>query len=216
MINDVYMPIAPETSEGKLPSNRNVAIAPEATEWKLPSSRKVAIICLILTETGLFSIFVAGYVFYLGKSLTGPTPRDVLELPILSTIFLLSSSVTIVLAERAFNRDRVRLFKLFWLATIVLAGLFLTMTAAEWRTLIYQKGLTISTNLFGTTFYSLVGLHASHVIVGMCLLLLVFILSLRGFVTTRHRERLKMISWYWHFVDAVWIVVFTVVYVIGR
>jgi cytochrome c oxidase subunit 3/cytochrome o ubiquinol oxidase subunit 3 len=215
MIDDVYMPIAPETSDGKQ-STRNVAIAPEATEWKLPSSRKVAIICLILTETGLFSIFVAGYVFYLGKSLTGPRPRDVLELPILSTICLLSSSITIVLAERAFNRDRVGLFKLFWLATIVLAGLFLTMTVAEWRTLIYQKGLTISTNLFGTTFYSLVGLHASHVIVGMCLLLLVLIFSLRGFVTIMHRERLKMISWYWHFVDAVWIVVFTVVYVIGR
>jgi cytochrome c oxidase subunit III len=199
MIEDVYM-----------------RIAPEATEWNLPSGRKVAITCLILTETGLFSIFVAGYVFYLGKSLTGPTPRDVLELPILSTICLLSSSITIVLAEKAFNRDRVGLFKLFWLATIVLAGLFLTMTVAEWRTLIYQKGLTISTNLFGTTFYSLVGLHASHVIVGMCLLLLVLIFSLRGFVTIMHRERLQMISWYWHFVDAVWIIVFTVVYVIGR
>ena len=198
------------TNEAYLP------ITPKATEWNLPSSRKVAIICLILTETGLFSIFVAGYVFYLGKSLTGPTPRDVLELPILSTICLLSSSITIVLAERAFNRDRVGLFKLFWLATIVLAGLFLTMTVAEWRTLIYEKRLTISTNLFGTTFYSLVGLHASHVIVGMFLLLLVFIFSLGGFVTVMHRERLKMISWYWHFVDAVWIVVFTVVYVIGR
>lgn len=182
----------------------------------MPSRRKVAIICLILTETGLFSIFVAGYIFYLGKSLTGPAPRDVLELPILSTIFLLSSSITIVLAERAFNRDRLGRFKLFWLATIVLAGLFLSMTATEWRVLIYQKGLTISTNLFGTTFYSLVGLHASHVIVGMSLLLLVFIFSLCGFVTIMHRERLQMISWYWHFVDAVWVVVFTVVYVIGR
>src|SRR6266852_7705547 len=87
----------------------------KATEWKLPSSRKVAIVCLILTETSLFSIFVVAYLFYLGKSLTGPTPRDVLELPVLSTICLLSSSITIVLAERAFNRDRVGLFKLFWL-----------------------------------------------------------------------------------------------------
>ena len=216
MINDVYMPITPLTSDGKLPSTRNVAIAPEATEWKLPSSRKVAVVCLILTETGLFSIFVAGYVFYLGKSLTGPTPREVLDLPILSTFCLLSSSVTITLAERAFNRDRVGRFKIFWLATIVLAAIFLASTAAEWRRLIYQKGLTISTNLFGTTFYSLVGLHASHVIVGMCILLLVFIFSLGGFVTIMHRERLKMISWYWHFVDAVWIVVFTVVYVAGR
>ncbi|HBB96448.1 MAG TPA: heme-copper oxidase subunit III, partial [Blastocatellia bacterium] len=97
------------------------------------------------------------------------------DLPILSTICLLSSSVTITLAERAFNRDRIRRFKIFWLATIVLAAIFLASTAAEWRRLIYQKGLTISTNLFGTTFYSLVGLHASHVIVGMGLLLLVFI-----------------------------------------
>ena len=176
----------------------------------------VAYVCLILTETTLFSIFVAGYLFYVGKSLTGPTPREVLALPVLSTIFLLSSSVTIVLAERAFNRDRVGLFKLFWFATIVLAGLFLTMTAVEWRKLIYHDGLTIRTNLFGTTFYSLVGLHATHVVVGMCLLLLVFVFSLLGYVTIMHRERLQMISWYWHFVDAVWIVVFTVVYVIGR
>ncbi|HEY8224108.1 MAG TPA: cytochrome c oxidase subunit 3 [Pyrinomonadaceae bacterium] len=199
MINDASLPLAFEPSD-----------------WSLPSPRKVAIVCLILTETTLFSIFVAGYLFYIGKSLTGPTPREVLTLPVLATIFLLSSSVTIVVAERAFNRDRVGLFKLFWFATIVLAGLFLTMTAVEWRKLIYHDGLTISTNLFGTTFYSLVGLHATHVIVGMCLLLLVFVFSLRGFVTIMHRERLQMISWYWHFVDAVWIVVFTVVYVIGR
>jgi cytochrome c oxidase subunit 3 len=199
MINDASLPLAFEPGD-----------------WRLPSSRKVALVCLILTETTLFSIFVAAYLFYIGKSLTGPTPSEVLDLPVLATIFLLSSSVTIVLAERAFNRDRVGLFKLFWFATIVLAGLFLTMTALEWRKLIYHDGLTISTNLFGTTFYTLVGLHASHVIVGMCLLLLVFVFSLRGFVTIMHRERLQMISWYWHFVDAVWVVVFTVVYVIGR
>ncbi|MBV9959604.1 MAG: heme-copper oxidase subunit III [Acidobacteria bacterium] len=188
----------------------------EATEWKLPSSRKVAVICLILTETGLFSIFVAAYLFYLGKSLTGPFPRDVLELPVLSTICLLSSSVTVMLAERAFNRDRVGRFKLWWLVTIALAAFFLGATALEWRRLIYQKGLTISTNLFGTTYYSLVGLHASHVVVGLCLLSLVFVFSLGGYVTRMHRERIEMISWYWHFVDAVWVVVFIVVYVIGR
>ncbi len=188
----------------------------EATEWKLPSSRKVAVICLILTETGLFSIFVAAYLFYLGKSLTGPFPRDVLDVPVFSTICLLSSSITVMLAERAFNRDRVGLFKLWWLLTIALAAFFLGATALEWRRLIYQKGLTISTNLFGTTFYSLVGLHASHVIVGLCLLSLVFVFSLGGYVTRMHHERIEMISWYWHFVDAVWVIVFTVVYVIGR
>lgn len=197
-------------------NDASLPLTVEATEWKLPSSRKVAVVCLILTETCLFSIFVAAYLFYLGKSLTSPAPRDVLELPVLSTICLLSSSVTIMLAERAFNRGRVGLFKLWWLLTIALAAFFLGATALEWRMLIYQKGLTISTNLFGTTFYSLVGLHASHVVVGLCLLLLVFFFSLGGYVTRMHRERIQMISWYWHFVDAVWVVVFTVVYVIGR
>ena len=134
----------------------------------------------------------------------------------LSTICLLSSSLTITLAERAFKNERQGLFKILWLLTVGLAAVFLTLTAVEWRTLIYQKGLTISTNLFGTTFYSLVGLHASHVIVGLCLLSLVFIFSLTGSLTQIHRERVQMISWYWHFVDAVWVVVFTVVYVIGR
>jgi cytochrome c oxidase subunit 3/cytochrome o ubiquinol oxidase subunit 3 len=191
-------------------------IAVEATDWKLPSSRKVAIVCLITTETCLFSIFVVAYLFYLGKSLTGPTPRDVLELPVLSTVCLLSSSVTIKLAESAFQREREGLFKVLWSLTIVLAAVFLSLTVLEWHRLIYQKGLTISTNLFGTTFYSLVGLHASHVVVGLILLLLVFIFSLTGYLTKMHRERIQMISWYWHFVDAVWVVVFTVVYVIGR
>ena len=184
--------------------------------WRLPYRGTVGMAALIIGESAIFTIFVVAYLFYLGKSLSGPTPAEVLETPVFYTICLLSSSVTIMLAERAFNRDRVGLFKLFWFATIVLAGLFLTMTAVEWRKLIYHDGLTISTNLFGTTFYTLVGLHASHVIVGMCLLLLVFVFSLGGFVTIMHRERLQMISWYWHFVDAVWVVVFTVVYVIGR
>ena len=194
----------------------SLPLAIEATEWRLPSSRKVAIVCLILTETCLFSIFVVAYLFYLGKSLSGPTPREVLELPVLSTICLLSSSLTITLAERAFKNEREGLFRVLWLLTVGLAAVFLGLTAREWHTLIYQKGLTISTNLFGTTFYSLVGLHASHVIVGLCLLLLVFIFSLTGSLTQMHRERIQMVSWYWHFVDAVWVVVFTVVYVIGR
>ena len=188
----------------------------ESSDWKLPSSRKVAIVCLIFTETGLFSIFVAAYVFYLGKNLSGPIPRDVLEVPVLSTICLLSSSITITLACRSWDRDRPGRFKLFWFATIGLALFFLASTALEWWELIYKEGLTISTNLFGTTFYSLVGLHATHVVVGLCLLTLVFIFAIRGSLTRMHRQRVEMISWYWHFVDAVWVIVFIVVYVIGR
>jgi cytochrome c oxidase subunit III len=194
----------------------DVTLSAESYDWALPSRRKVAVICLICTEAALFTIFVVAYLFYIGKSLTGPYPAQELEIPILATICLLSSSITVVLAERAFRRGRTGGFRLWWLLTIVLAAIFLASTASEWQRLIFRDHLTISTNLFGTTFYSVVGLHASHVIVGLILLGLVLILSLRGYVKQAHAEHIEMLSWYWHFVDAVWVVVFSVVYVIGR
>jgi len=152
----------------------------------------------------------------LGKSLTGPTPQQVLEIPILGTICLLSSSLTIRRAEKAIEEERTAGFTLWLAATIALAAAFLTNTALEWKKLIYQDGLTISTNLFGTTFYSLVGLHAIHVIVGIFLLSATLVFSLFGWVDSRQSERFGVIALYWHFVDGVWIVVFTVVYLIGR
>ncbi len=188
----------------------------ESAEWALPSRRKIGVISLIVTETALFTIFVVAYLFYIGKSLNGPYPSQVLEPPILATICLLSSSVTIIFAERAFRKEANGIFKLWWLITIVLALSFLSWTAFEWRRLIYEHNLTIGTNLFGTSFYSLVGLHATHVVAGLTLLTMVFWLSLRGVVTSSYSEHIEMISWYWHFVDAVWVVVFTVVYIIGR
>jgi cytochrome c oxidase subunit III len=198
-------------------ANVNTLTLPgESAEWTLPSRRKVAVLCLICTEAALFTIFVVAYIFYIGKSLTGPYPAQELEIPILATICLLSSSVTVVLAERAFRRGRTGGFQLWWLLTILLAAIFLGSTASEWQRLIFKNHLTISTNLFGTTFYSVVGLHATHVIVGLILLVLVLILSLRGYVRQAHAEHIEMLSWYWHFVDGVWVVVFTVVYVIGR
>ena len=188
----------------------------ESADWSLPSRRKVGVIGVILTESALFTIFVTAYLFYMGKSATGPYPNQVLDLPILATICLLSSSLTVVLAEHAFRRGNMGGFRLWWLITILLAVVFLGATALEWRNLIFRDHLTISTNLFGTTFYSLVGLHASHVIVGLILLALVLILSLRGYVTRAHSEHVEMLSWYWHFVDGIWVIVFTVVYIIGR
>jgi len=202
---------------GLLVANANtLTLSAESGEWSLPSRRKVGVIGLVLTESALFTIFVVAYLFYIGKSATGPYPNQVLELPILATVCLLSSSLTVVLAERAFRRGNNRGFQLWWLVTIILAAVFLGATALEWHKLIFRDHLTISTNLFGTTFYSLVGLHASHVIVGLILLVLVFILSLRGHVTQAHAEHVEMLSWYWHFVDGIWIIVFTVVYIICR
>ena len=184
-------------------------------EWVLHDRGRVGVLCLIATEFAIFSIFVVAYVFYMGKSLTGPTPSQVLELPIWATICLLSSSITVAIAERALKANRVRSFQIWTGATILLGLEFLRNTAVEWRHLINDFHLTITTNLFGTTFYSLVGLHASHVVIGLTLLLLTLILGLRGSMQGQGR-RFELLSWYWHFVDAVWVAVFTVVYVIGR
>ena len=185
-------------------------------EWRLPDRGTVGIIFLIVTESVLFSMFVIAYLIYTGKSLIGPYPKDVLELPILASICLLSSSGTIVFAEHALKHNQIGKFKLWWIVTILLGAYFLWATGAEWHKLIYEDHLTISTNLFGTTFYSLVGLHASHVIVGLTFLTIVLIVTLLGFPIHTQLRRVLFLSWYWHFVDAVWVVVFTVVYIIGR
>jgi cytochrome c oxidase subunit 3 len=190
---------------------------PNAAEnWILPSRGKVAMAGLIIAESAIFTIFVVAYLFYLGKSTTGPTPGEVLETPIFYTICLLSSSLTIHLAAKSLERDYIRLFLGLWLLTIALGGLFLYGTAQEWHRLIYQHGLTISTNLFGTTYYSLVGLHGFHVTAGLIMLLIVAVFALSGRVGVKQSGRIEVLSMYWHFVDAVWVVVFTVVYVLGR
>src|ERR1700751_660449 len=184
--------------------------------WSLPARGKVAMAVLIIAESGIFTIFVVAYLFYVGKSLTGPTPREVLETPIFYTICLLSSSITIHLAGKLLEGGRRSAFLLFWLLTIVLGALFLYGTGQEWHRLIYEHGLTISTNLFGTTYYSLVGLHAFHVTAGLILLSIVLFFGLAGRVGPEQSARVDVLSMYWHFVDAVWVVVFSVVYVLGR
>jgi cytochrome c oxidase subunit 3 len=189
---------------------------PIETPWTLPYRGTVGMACLILAESAIFIIFVVAYIYYLGKSLSGPTPAQVLELPIFGTICLLSSSITVHFAVSALRKENQQSFILNLAGTVLLGSIFLITTAREWYHLIHDEGLTLQTNLFGTTYYSLVGLHASHVIIGLIMLSITLILSLRGLVKEEHAEKFEVLSLYWHFVDAVWIVVFTVVYVIGR
>ena len=181
-----------------------------------PARGRVGMFGLIAAETAIFTIFVVAYLFYVGKSLTGPMPKEVLSVPIFYTICLLSSSLTIHLAVKALRRGNVRVFGDWWLVTIALGAAFIYGTAREWNSLIYHDGLTISTNLFGTTYYSLVGLHGFHVVVGLLALSMVMVFTLLGSVRSEHAERVDVLSLYWHFVDAVWVIVFTVVYVAGR
>jgi cytochrome c oxidase subunit III len=186
------------------------------SDWAVPARGPVAMFSLIAAESAIFTIFVVAYIFYIGKSQTGPQPKDVLEAPIFYSLCLLSSSLTIHLAVKALRKGRSLDFGAWWCATIMLGAIFLFGTLSEWNRLIYRDGLTISTNLFGTTYYSLVGLHGFHVVVGLILLITVMAFTLFGDVKPQHAERLDVLSLYWHFVDTVWVVVFTVVYVIGR
>jgi len=190
-------------------------LAAAETEWKLASPRKVALILVILTESALFTIFVVAYLFYLGKSLNPPYPHEVLEFPWLGSFLLFGSSATIVLAEKNLKKGSATGFHLWWAVTAAMGFGFLIYTGLEWHKLIYEDGLTLGTNLFGSTYYSLVGLHASHVVVGFILLSMILIFSLTGKLQHRHHEHVEMVSWYWHFVDGVWAVVVLVVYIIG-
>jgi cytochrome c oxidase subunit 3 len=185
-------------------------------EWDQPSKGRVGMISLIVAEASLLAVFVVAYLFYIGKSLNGPYPKDVLELPVFNTVCLLSSSVTIAFVMPALRQGRHRAAGAWLLATVLLGGEFLAGTAWEWYELIFEHGLTISTNLFGSTFYSLVGFHAGHVAVGLAMLTIFLVSGWRGALRPADAERVELVSWYWHFVDVVWVVVLTVVYFLGR
>ena len=196
-------------------SGLSVGVPQGNLEWRLPSRGRVGMYCLIAAESAIFTIFVVAYLFYIGKSLAGPKPSDVLHAPIFYTVCLLSSSLTIHVAVRRLFAGKIAAFGFWWLLTIVLGGVFLFGTAREWAHLIHDEGLTISTNLFGTTYYSLVGLHAFHVTMGLVALIAVAVFCFTSQLQRDDAERVEILSMYWHFVDAVWVIVFTVVYVIG-
>jgi cytochrome c oxidase subunit 3 len=190
--------------------------SPQDQDWKLPYKGTVGMWSLIVAESSMFLIFVVAYIFYLGKSVAGPTPHELLKVPIFITICLLSSSVTVHLSAIALGKGSQAGFLGWLLATLLLGVIFLLGTGHEWYDLIYRHHFTVRTNLFGTTFYSLVGLHATHVIIGLLLLGVVALLGLFGRVTEEHFHQYHTLTLYWHFVDGVWVIVFSVVYLFGR
>lgn len=196
----------------------SAAITPEPLKgtWFLPYKGHVGMFCLIAAESAIFTIFVVAYIFYIGKSLSGPTPREILEIPIFATVCLLSSSLTIHAAIGALRKANFGAFRLWWFVTVALGSIFLGATGREWHRFIFERGFTISTNLFGTTYYALVGLHAFHVCVGLVGLLIILLLAVLGKVRQEHSANVDTFAMYWHFVDVVWVVVFTVVYIVGR
>lgn len=193
-------------------------VPPPVTPERTLSPGQWGMLSFLVSEVAIFSTLIVTYLFYLGRDVEGPKPAEVLTLPLVlgTTACLLASSVTIHQAERTLERGNQGRFLLWWAATIVLGVLFLLGTGYEWHGLIYDHGLTIRRNLFGTTYYALVGLHALHVTGGVTVLLIVLGLALARQVTSANRGAVGLVGWYWHFVDAVWVVVFTVVYLVGR
>jgi cytochrome c oxidase subunit 3 len=190
------------------------AIAPEKTL----NAAQWGMLAFLLSEVAFFGTLITAYLAYLGHDTAGPTPREALSLPLVlgTTFCLLASSGTIHLADGLLHKGRELGFLVAWALTILLGLAFLLGTAYEWRDLMSEHHLTISRNLFGTTFYTLVGFHGLHVTIGLVMMLAVLALMLASQLSSNNQQVVGLVSWYWHFVDGVWIVVFAVVYLIGR
>ncbi len=183
----------------------------------LPAA-KTGMIAFLVSEASFFGTLIMAYVYFLSQSTTGdPRPSQVFRLPMVlaASACLFASSGTIHLAEKALSRRGQGAFLKWWGMTIILGALFLTGTMWEWSELIGKWGLSISRNLFGTTYFTLVGFHALHVSIGVLVMSIIFGLGVKNLITAGNTA-VEVVSWYWHFVDAVWLVVFTLVYLVGR
>jgi len=180
---------------------------------------KMGMLTFLLSEVAFFGTLIMTYVYFLHQTSQGePNPGQVFRLPMVlaASACLFSSSATIHLAGKALRRDSQPTFLGWWGLTIVLGVFFLLGTALEWNDLIGKWGLTMSRNLFGSTYFTLVGFHALHVTIGVIVMSIVFGLALRRQITMRNQTGVEVVAWYWHFVDGVWVVVFTLVYIVGR
>jgi cytochrome c oxidase subunit 1/cytochrome c oxidase subunit I+III len=207
-------PTAP--ARGKDSSDHEIAEIVEgpgrSLEGLLRKKTLFAVSLFLASEAIFFACLIAAYVYYTGSSPDGPNAHSVLD-PIKTgfyTACLLASSLTVYMAERTLRREKRGLA--LWLgATILLGAVFLYGEVQEYRKLLHEN-VTVSRDLFGSTYYTLTGFHALHVTVGLVLLGTILAISRRRKMGKRQRTALECISSYWHFVDVVWIAVFSVVY----
>jgi len=179
-------------------------------------NRKLAIWTFIGSECLFFASLISTYLVYKGKSLVGPFPKDIFEIPLVTfgTALLLFSSLFVVLSLNAAEQGN-RKKTILWLGLTIVCGLFfIGMQVYEFSHFVH-KGLTMQGNLFGASFYTLTGFHGTHVTIGVVWLLTVFIELLRGKLPPAKALNLEIAALYWHFVDVVWIVIFPVVYLMN-
>jgi heme/copper-type cytochrome/quinol oxidase subunit 3 len=179
-------------------------------------NRKLAIWTFIGSECLFFASLISTYLVYRGKSLVGPFPKDIFEIPLVTfgTALLLFSSLFVVLALNAAEQGN-RKKSILWLALTITCGLFFIGMQVYEFSHFFHKGLTMQGNLFGASFYTLTGFHGTHVTIGVVWLLTVFIELLRGKLPPAKALNLELAALYWHFVDVVWIVIFPVVYLMN-
>ena len=178
-------------------------------------NRKLLMWLFLASDCLFFGSFIAAYLLYRGRSVVGPYPADLFDIPFtsVSAFILLMSSVTMVLALAAIQRGNVRNMRIWLFTTAILGTLFIAGQVFEF-TEFNHEGLSLSTNLFGTTFFVLTGFHGAHVTVGVLILLSLFVVSMRGGIQQKDSLAIELAGLYWHFVDIVWIVIFTLVYLI--
>jgi heme/copper-type cytochrome/quinol oxidase subunit 3 len=178
-------------------------------------NRKLGMWAFLGSECLFFGSLIATYLLYRGRSIQGPYPEDVYDIPYtsVSSGILLMSSLTMVLALHEIQRGDHRRFRAWLLATALLGITFVGGQVFEF-TVFVREGLTLSRNLFGSSFFVLTGFHGAHVTMGILMLLTLYGMSLAGRLPAERALRVELVGLYWHFVDVVWIVIFTVVYLI--
>lgn len=181
------------------------------------SNAKLGMWIFLGSECLLFGGLITTYLLYHGRAQVGPTPGDVYNIPFtsVSTFVLLMSSLTMVLAVSAAHRRDEEKMRLWLATTAVLGASFIAGQIYEF-TVMYHEGLGFTTNIFGSAFYFLTGLHGVHVSVGIIMLVTLLVMSLRGKFSVDKAETVEVIGLYWHFVDVIWIVIFSVVYLIHK
>ncbi|HEY3900202.1 MAG TPA: cytochrome c oxidase subunit I [Chthoniobacter sp.] len=177
---------------------------------------KTGVLAFILSEAGFFGVLILAFLFYNANPQPGPGPK---ELNLLKTgifsLCLFASSFTIWRSEVALHREQHRMMKLWLALTILLGGIFLIGQGLEYWGL-FKSGISVSSNLFSTTFFTLTGFHGIHVGIGLIVLLIVLAMALAGDFEKKKSTALEAVSFYWHFVDVVWVFVLTVVYILPR
>ena len=181
------------------------------------TNTKLAMWVFLSSECLFFGAFIATYLLYRGRSVKGPTPSDVYNIPFTSvtSFILLMSSLTMVLALAAIQRGDYRRLRVWLLATALFGAVFIGGQVFEF-TEFYREGLSLSTNLSGSTFFVLTGFHGAHVTIGIIWLLSLWGLASQNKLTSADSEKIEISGLYWHFVDVVWIVIFTVVYLLPQ